>query len=87
MRPRGATRRYVFIDPVLRILADAGKPLTRKEIKSRIPELVDFSEEELRALACEKGKSRGITKWSDRTGWAISYAGTQNGKSPGFQNA
>ena len=65
---------YNFIDPVLRILADASDPVHRRELIPAAVERMRLTEQELSELAGWKGSSRGVTKANDRAAWAITYA-------------
>lgn len=66
---------FWFIDPVLRVLREAEQPLHRRDLRARVPKLMSLTEEDLRELAGEKGRQRGLTKVADRIGWATTYAG------------
>lgn len=61
---------YFFIEPVLRILANAGAPVRRRDILERAPHHLDLSDVDMATMA---GKGR-LTQVEDRTGWALSYA-------------
>jgi restriction system protein len=66
---------FWFIDPVLRVLREEGEPLHRRDLRARVPKLMDLTEEDMRELAGKKGESRGLTKVADRIGWATTYSG------------
>lgn len=65
---------YFFIDPVLRVLAEASGPVHRRELISAAVARMGLSKGELGELAGWKGASRGVTKANDRAAWAITYA-------------
>jgi restriction system protein len=66
---------FWFIDPILRVLREDEEPVHRRDLRARVPKLMNLTEEDMRELAGEKGKQRGITKVADRIGWATSRAG------------
>lgn len=65
---------YRFIDPVLRVLAEASAPMHRRDIVELAVARMDLSEQDLAELAGWKGTGRGVTKARDRAAWAITYA-------------
>lgn len=68
-------RYFWFIDLVLHVLREEGKPLEGRELRGRAPKLMDLTGDELRELAGEKGNQSAITKVADQTGWATTHAG------------
>jgi restriction system protein len=65
---------YRFIDPVLRVLAEASTPMHRRDIVELAVARMNLSEQDLAELAGWKGTGRGVTKARDRAAWAITYA-------------
>lgn len=64
---------YYFIDPILRLLAEAKGPMHRRAIIDHAIDQMELSPEELAELAGWKGSGRGVTKAKDRAAWAITY--------------
>lgn len=64
---------YYFLDPVMRVLADARTPMHRRELVERAIDRMELSEQDLAELAGWKGTSKGVTNARDRTAWAITY--------------
>lgn len=64
---------YYFIDPLLRVLAEANAPMHRRELVPAAIARMELSEQDLAELAGWKGAAKGVTKASDRTAWAITY--------------
>ena len=62
---------YYFIDPVLRVLAEAKAPMHRRDLVQAAIDRMDLSEQDLAELAGWKGAAKGVTKARDRTAWAI----------------
>jgi restriction system protein len=65
---------YRFIDPVLRVLAEASSPMHRRDIVEMAVARMNLSEQDLAELAGWRGTGRGVTKARDRAAWAITYA-------------